>query len=728
MRSLSFYCLFLLVPLSPLFAQDQQPTDGRIGIYRSKDDPSLELRIDNRNGQLIVGILGQGTVPLKETSPGHYKLAIVKPVVTLDFEKDIAGNVIACRIFQKEPPHSWTRIGEASPDPVGDYHLDINPYPIFHIHRKEGGLFVQTGITPEIPLTNLGPNIYQYTYEEKKYGVKFQPDAGGAIKNIVISGSYPLRLTRVSAHLPHVSNRTNGFTHADTLQGTLTPVRSCYDVLFYDLALTILPETKSIRGSNTIRWRTVQPFRRMQVDLFENLTIDTILYHGATLSYTRDGNAVYIDLPVELATGSVDELRIVYSGTPLQPDAEATKGGIFWLWDKNRHIWIESVTQGIGASVYWPCKDHLSDRPDSMRICVTVPRDLTEISNGRLVSKTELPGDQTHYEWYVDYPIVTYNVAIYVGDYAHFSDVYVRPNGDSLPLNFYCMRYNLDTARAVFADATRMLALYERDFGPYPFPRDGYTALEGIYPMDHQGAVCIGPMRSPFNSDTYDHDLRRSMWHESAHEWWGNNVGCSDYADMWIHEGFATYAEFLNSESSRGRAAAVKETLFGSPDNKAPIIGVYNVNHFHMGDMYLKGALLLETLRNLTANDSLWFSIFHAIQERFRYTPVRTEAVEGVFSELTGKDFRGLFDQYLRHAAIPVLQLGFQHNADRLHVTYKWVADVPGFHMPIKVSVAKGRMEFIYPTTDPQSIDLEGMTEKDFTVDTDHFYVKVKRE
>jgi len=728
MRYHPFYCLLFVS--SSLIAQQPTPApaDDRVGVYRTTEDPSLELRLDRREGQLIVSILGQGVVPLKEVSPGHYKLAIVKPVVTLDFEKDIAGNIIACRIFQKEPPHTWTRVGETSADPAGDYHLDINPYPIVHILNKNNSLFIQSGLHHESPLIKLGPGTYQYTYDDKKYGVKFQSGAGGAIKSVVITGSYPLRLTRVSKTLPHVSNRVNGFTHADTLQGMLTPVRSCYDVLFYDLALTILPETKSIRGSNTIRWRAVRPFRRMQVDLFENFSIDTIMYHGNQLAYIRDGNAVYVDLPAEVANGSIDELRIVYSGTPLQPDVEATKGGIFWLWDRNRQIWIESVTQGIGASVFWPCKDHLSDRPDSMRIRVTVPTGLTEISNGQLLNKVDLPSGQTRFDWYVDYPIVTYNVVFYVGDYVHFSDVYVRPAGDTLPLNFYCLRYNLDSAKAVFSDAKRMLALYERDFGPYPFPRDGYTALEGIYPMDHQGAVCIGPMRSPFNGDKYDGDVMRTMWHESAHEWWGNNVGCADYADMWIHEGFATYAGFLNVESLSGRAVAVKETLFGSPANKEPIIGVYNVNHFHMGDMYLKGALLLETLRSLTGNDSLWFSIFHAIQRRFRYTPVATQAVETTFSELTGKDYSWFFDQYLRHAAVPLLDLHFRQDGDRLYLTYKWVADVPGFRMPIRVSVAPGRLGFICPTTAPQTMELTGMTEKDFTVDTDHFYVNVKRE
>jgi len=538
---------------------------------------------------------------------------------------------------------------------------------------------------------------------------------------------FPLDLAKISSRLPHVSNRANGFTRADTLQGMLTPLRTCYDVLFYHLDLDILTETRSIRGSNLIRWRTVQPFRRMQVDLYENLGIDTILYHGSPLSYTRDGNAVYIDLPAETATGSVDQLRIVYSGTPLQPDIDARKGGIFWLTNRNGWGWVESVTQGIGASVFWPCKDHLSDRPDSMRITITVPNGLSDISNGRLLQRTELPNGRTRFDWYVDYPIATYNVVINIGDYTHFTDSYIRPGGDTLALNFYCMPYNLDSARQLFGGVKRMLALYEKDFGPYPFPRDGFNVLESLYPMDHQGAVSVGSMRNPFNSDTYDGDIRRQMWHECGHEWWGNNVGCSDYADMWIHESFASYAEFLNQEALFGRASALTELNRDNPDNKEPIIGVYNVNHFHEGDMYLKGARMLETLRNVMDNDSLWWSIFRGIQQRFRYIPVRTEDIVEYFNTATGKDYTYFFDQYLRHPAIPVLSIGVRQDGAGLRLSYRWEADVPGFRMPVRVTTAKGSFSFIYPTTELQTMELKGMAPADFAVDRDEFYIGVQK-
>jgi hypothetical protein len=755
------YCLFyllLLLSFQSLPAQDTA-TDDRTGVYRVKTDPSIEFRVSRKADQHLLQILGQGRTLLTPLSGGRYALKGVRPAAYLEFLQNDSGRTDRCRVVQDEPPYTWKKVGDsgagraasgaaggtgaasaaagagvasgAAGDPLaaftGSYQLTLNPYRVFHIREEGGRLFARIGGLAETPMEPLGRNRFQIDREGKKYQLDFKL-SGGRVVSMVTRNSYPLVLAKVSSSLPRISNRKNGFTRGDSLQGMLTPLRSCYDVLFYHLDLALLPETRSIRGSNTIRWRAVESFRRLQVDLYDNLTIDTILYQGNSLSYTRDGNAVYIDLPAETPKGSIGELRIAYSGTPLQPDIDAQKGGIFWLTNRDRAIWIETVTQGIGASVFWPCKDHLSDRPDSMRITVTVPPGLSEISNGRLLERTELTNGSTRFDWYVDYPIVTYNVVINIGDYTHFTDTYTRDNGDTLALHFYCMPYNTDSARKLFADAKRMLSLYERDFGPYPFPRDGFTLLESIYPMDHQGAVSIGSMRAPFNSNRYDGSLRSLMWHESAHEWWGNSVGCSDYADMWIHEGFATFAEYLNAETLEGPAAARKAEFYGHPDNKEPIIGVYNVNHFHMGDMYLKGALLLQTLRNVIGNDSLWFGIFRGIQQRYRYTPVRTEDVERVFNTATGKDYTYFFDQYLRHAAIPVLALAFQTDGDRLRVSYKWVADVPGFHMPVKVTLEKGRFGFIEPTTTAQTLELKGMTVADFAVDTDDFYIAVKKE
>ncbi|HLX65969.1 MAG TPA: M1 family metallopeptidase [Puia sp.] len=700
-----------------------------LGEYHVGKGLNVTFKIYGDNKRLMLEIVGQGATPLSELSPLVFQPEHVRPKATITFLRDSTGEITGLRWLQTSQFFTWKRIGGDPGNYSGDYRLVINPYRILYVSERDGKLMGHIAEGQDTVLSAAGKNRFRLKIGEAAYTVVFKRDKQGLVHEVITSGEDIVLFEKKSSTPGRISNRINGFTRADSLQGMLTPLRSCYDVLFYDLDLTILPETKSIRGSNTIRFRAVGDFDRLQVDLHKNLSIDKILYHGHALSYTREENAVFVRFPEALKAGSIDSFRVQYSGTPLEPDLTIVQGGVFWLWDKNKNLWIASVVQGVGANVFWPCKEHLSDRPDSMRISVTIPTGLEEISNGRLLQRTNLPDGQTRFVWYVDYPIVTYDVAINIGDYIHFTDVYTS-GGDSLRLNFYSLSYNSAYAHWLFGDIKRMLALYEKDFGPYPFRRDGFNIMESIYPMEHQGAVSMGMMGHPVgNTTVFDTagDLRE-MWHESSHEWWGNSVGNADFADMWLHEGFATYAEFLNEESLYGRDSALRELTNGHPDNKEPIIGVYNVNHFHMGDMYLKGALILETLRNLTGNDSLWFSIFRGIQRQFKYQPVSSKEIENYFSHATGTDYSYFFEQYLRHAAIPSLILHLETHGPNLEVRYRWEADVPDFRMPIKVTVARDSLGFIYPTPDWQTIELKGITTTDFRVDTTEFYAAVKVE
>jgi aminopeptidase N len=555
---------------------------------------------------------------------------------------------------------------------------------------------------------------------------EFIKDREGRVQKLVMTIEAP-KVYEKMEEAEHISNRRNGFTRADTLRGMLSPPRSCYDVLFYDLNVTVAPETKSISGHTVIRFRAVESFDKMQVDLYANMKIEKILYHGGELAYTREFNAVFLQFPAPIGRNQVEEVDIYYGGKPRLPDIDALAGGFFWYQNKNGRLWIQSVCQGAGASLWWPCKDHLSDKPDSMKISITVPQGLTDISNGRLLARTELPDHQTRFDWYVSYPINNYNVAINIGEYAHYSDQYIRQK-DTLSLDYYYMPYNLDHAWQLFRHVKPMLELYEKDFGPYPFERDGFKLMESLYPMEHQSAVCIGPINNPVSSDKVDTaDLRRMIWHESAHEWWGNSVTCRDIADLWIHESFAVYAEALNYEKVSPEAALrhIKEE---SPRNDEPIIGVYDVNNFHLGDMYTKGTRMLQMLRTIIGNDSLWFDILRGIQKDFRYQSVTTKTIMDYFSERTKKDYTYFFDQYLRYTTIPELQLAFKKQGSALLVTYRWKADVEGFRMPVRVTLAKNQFSFIYPVTSPQTMLLPTMQAKDFKVDTGTFYIGVKKE
>jgi aminopeptidase N len=331
---------------------------------------------------------------------------------------------------------------------------------------------------------------------------------------------------------------------------------------------------------------------------------------------------------------------------------------------------------------------------------------LTGIANGRMIDKTILPDGRSRYVWYVSYPIINYDVAFYIGDYMHWRD--------SAGIDYYCMPYSEEKARKLFAGVPAMMRLYESAFGPYPFARDGFKLVESPYPMEHQSAVTLGPI-TPLGDGPYDTaEATMTMWHESAHEWWGNSVSCADYEDLWIHESFATYAEQLSYETfKKGDERYIRHE---EPANKEPIIGVFGVNYFYLGDMYSKGARMLNTLQHAVGNDSLWFGALRGIQQRLRYGSVTTPEVIRNFNELAGADYTPVFDQYLRHTGVPVLQW---RTSGAGRVEYRWQADVPGFWMPLKLHGGQ-----LLPATDSwKEVRLEGK----LGVDTKDYYIRVER-
>ncbi|SDH36956.1 M1 family aminopeptidase [Chitinophaga filiformis] len=522
----------------------------------------------------------------------------------------------------------------------------------------------------------------------------------------------------------HVSNRQNGFTRADTLRGMLSPLRSCYDVSFYHLDVDVNLENKSIAGSNKIRFKVVTPFSLMQIDLYANMRIQKILYGDQPLSFTREEDAVFVRFPRTLSAGSEETITVYYDGIPQVPDLKIPMhGGVLWDKDEEGNPWAQVVCQGSGASLWWPNKDHLSDEPDSMRIWITIPNGFTEISNGRLQKKTPIGNDKTRYEWLVTYPINNYNATFCIGKYANFKDVYISGQ-DTLTLDYYAMPYNLERAKTMFAQVKPMLACFEQHFGKYPFPRDGFTLLESPYPMEHQSSVCIGKIKEGMRLD-----YTPLLWHESAHEWWGNAISCKDIADMWIHEAFATYAESIMMECSDHKAMglAYLNAQKDQVNNREPVTGVYNVNHIHyeIGDMYTKGSLLLNTFRAVLDNDTLWFALLKDIQQHFRYQTLSSDDLVNYISHRTGKDYTWFFEQYLKYTNLPKLEISLKEKGNNLQLTYRWLADVPGFRMPVKVTLAPEQFGFIYPTTTWQTIILKQMKEDDFEVDEDHFYIQV---
>jgi aminopeptidase N len=545
-----------------------------------------------------------------------------------------------------------------------------------------------------------------------------------------IAGLFPLALVSALG-APAVSRAQDSpfqrFTRADTLRGMVTPLRTWYDVTYYDLDIRVDPESRTIVGSNAVTFRVLSPADTMQLDLASGMVIRKIsLSQAEDLPFTREDDVVFVRFRKALAQNSLHTVTIHYAGTPRTALMPPWQGGFTWAKDSSGGPWVTVTCQGDGASLWWPCKDHQSDEPDSMRIGVTVPPGLEDVSNGRLRGTTLLPDGWTRYDWFVSYPINTYNVTVNVGKFSHWQDLY----GDSLTLDYYVLPCNLERAKRQFAQVKPMLECFTHFFGPYPFVRDGYKLVESPHlGMEHQSAVAygnkyvngyLGRGTSP-EGLLFDHIII----HESAHEWWGNSITASDIADMWIHESFGAYAEALFVEYLWGRERSLRyiNTRKQNVGNREPIIGPANVNRPGSRDMYDKGQFVLNTLRSIINNDSLWFDILRGLCNRYNLSIVTADSILDYISHRAGRDLRPFFDQYLRRASLPTLQMYILQQNGGINARYRWKADIPDFDMPLKVTTAPGVWGWIKPTTSWQTAQLDLRDPADFRVAEDLFYI-----
>ncbi len=479
------------------------------------------------------------------------------------------------------------------------------------------------------------------------------------------------------------------FTHADTLRGSNGPGRAWWDATFYDLHVAVSPADSSIRGWNAITYRALKPSTEMQIDLQVPLEVDSMVQSGKRVTYRRDGNAFFAAVP-SLAAGASATVTVFYHGKPRAAMRPPWDGGFIWQQDSLGRRWIATANEGLGASVWWPNKDLLADEPDSQRIAITLPDSMADVSNGRLRSTKHNADGTTTYEWFVEDPINNYDVEVNAGQYAHWSDTF---NGESGPLtlDFWPLSYHADTAKVQFQQAKSMLACFEHWFGPYPWYKDGYKLIEAPHlGMEHQSGVAYG---NKFKNGYSGRDLSGTgeglTWdfiivHESAHEWWGNSITVKDAADMWIHEGFANYAEGLYAECKDGKEAGA-QYIIGSRRNirnDAPIIGTYGVNSEGSGDMYYKGGSMLHMIRQLVSDDEKWRSILRGIQSRFRHQTVTGQQIEDYMIQASGLNLAPIFQQYLTTPKVPVLE--YKQTPDG--TAYRWAEVVPGFAMPVRAN------------------------------------------
>jgi len=511
---------------------------------------------------------------------------------------------------------------------------------------------------------------------------------------------------------------------ADILRGEYGRYRANNDLLFYHLDVRVDPGKKFISGKNTIRFKMLQDDSRIQLDLHDALHIDKILLGATPLRYQRDSGAVFVDFPETLRAGRVYTIDFYYSGNPVE---QGRFGAIAFRQDPSGHPWINTACEGIGASVWWPNKDQWRDEVRSMRLSVSIPNELVDVSNGKFLGKTGLGDGYTRWDWLVQYPINNYDVSLNIGNYVHFAD-----RLGSLPLDFYALPEHLEQARKQFVQAKGMLEAFQHYFGAYPFKKDGYKLIEAPYSgMEHQSAVTYG---NHFANGYLERDWTGVgisprfdfiIIHESAHEWFGNSITAADVSDMWIHEGWATYLEALYVEYRYGRDDGLKylNGYQSKVGNRRPILTSRGVNSTPPQDQYFKGALFLNTLRSVVNDDRRWWALLRSFYQHFKYRNILTEDVVRYFNRKTGLDLTPIFDEYLRHADLPVLELAFDES--RGTVAYRWKADEAEFAMPIRVG-ARDHWQIIRPTAEWQTIQTR-LKKDEFAVATDWYYVNVSK-
>ncbi|HEY9535307.1 MAG TPA: M1 family metallopeptidase [Mucilaginibacter sp.] len=532
--------------------------------------------------------------------------------------------------------------------------------------------------------------------------------------------------------------RKETFTHADTLRGMLTPLRTCYDINYYHLDVKFDIDKKFISGSNLFRFTATQDFTKLQFDLYANLKVEKVIYKGKELPFTREFNAVFITFPATIAKGSRDEFTVYYSGNPTIAKRAPWDGGVVYTTDSLKRPWVATACQGAGASIWWPNKDQQADEVDSILISISVPKGLMDISNGRLRKKTVLKDGYTRFDWFVSNPINNYDVEANIGNYTHFGDIYNGEKG-KLTTDFWVLDYNVDKAKRHFAaNVPRMLKAFEYWFGPYPWYEDGYKLIETPHlGMEHQSGVAYGNhyvngYYAGNRGNNSGIDLSGTglglTWdyiivHESGHEWFGNNITSKDLGDMWIHESFTDYSEslFIESTSTKEQGQKYVNGLRRAIANDVPIVGPYNVNKEGSGDMYYKGSVVLNMIRTIINDDEKWRNILRGLNKTFYHKTVTYDDITGYINRQSGKRLLPIFDQYLHSTEIPVIE--FSELKGKLYA--KWIAGARSFAMPLRVRAKGGEWQFIEPNKSFAPVNIQGLTKDNLEVDTFNYYIGV---
>ncbi len=528
---------------------------------------------------------------------------------------------------------------------------------------------------------------------------------------------------------------TQKFNHQDTLRGSLNPERTWWDVIHYSIAVEPDYTNKTIRGNVAIQFKVLSKGKVMQIDLQEPMELDHAVLGNTALAYTREGNVYHLAIPQNLKTGSIQTVSLAFSGHPRVAIRAPWDGGWIFTKDKMGRPWMSVACQGLGASVWYPCKDHQSDEPDNgATLSITVADSLVAVGNGRLDKKIPEQNGRMTYVWKVVNPINNYNIIPYIGKYVNWQETFQGEKG-KLDCSYWVLDYELAKAKEQFKQAPLMLKCFEYWMGPYPFYEDSYKLVQAPHlGMEHQSAVAYG---NQFMNGYLGRDLSGTGWglkwdfiivHESGHEWFANNITSKDLADMWIHEGFTNYSETLYTECQSGKEAG-NEYNYGTRKgihNDVPIIAPYGVNKQGSGDMYPKSGNMLQSIRHAMNNDEHFRQMLRFLNKKFYHQTVNTEDIQLVVSDYFGGSVKSIFDQYLRTTQIPVLEYKLSENDRQL--SFRYTNCVDGFDLPIVLNAGNESWEIKPVSNEWKNIELKADDLVKFPLASieKNFYVTVK--
>jgi aminopeptidase N len=478
--------------------------------------------------------------------------------------------------------------------------------------------------------------------------------------------------------------------------GPLMTEQEAYDVTFYDLFVDLNVQTKSFAGTLLVTAEILSPLSAFVLDLdpvFKIQQVKRLNLPGENrdLEFQWENEQIRISLDQTLEPGSTVVLEIVYTGQPREAPSPPWQGGFVWEAAENGLTWLGTACEFEGADTWWPCKDHPSDEPDSMAMHFRVPDDLVCVSNGTLRGiEDHGDGSRTWY-WFSSTPINIYNVTLNLAPYQQYEDTIISISGDTIPISLYLNPANAAQASFFIGEMKRTLSFLEHHFGPYPFRIDKYAVAQTSYlGMEHQTVISYG---SNFEPNEFGFD--EILFHETAHEWWGNLITCSDWRDLWLHEGFATYTEALYAEYLRGTPALHEYVAshFTPLRNQHPVAPAEPTSFKSIFglDVYYKGARVLHSLRYLLG-DKLFFDLLRkmcyptpvseAIKSGAQCRSVSSEDFIQLAEDLSGKNLSWFFNVYLREPALPKLKA--QVVDSTLHL--EWITGTSDpFLMPLTI-------------------------------------------